>query len=60
MTFEQKQFVLDVIEEREGLDYTRSVLTDLHFRLCAEVRRIESLLDSPNPNMRLLLELLRV
>lgn len=60
MTLEQKRFVLDVIEEGGGLDYTRSVLADLHFRLCEEVRRIEALLDSPNLDMRLLLELLRV
>uniref|UniRef100_UPI0035CD3D5D Fusicoccadiene synthase n=1 Tax=Phomopsis amygdali TaxID=1214568 RepID=UPI0035CD3D5D len=60
MTLEQKQFVLDIIEEEKSLDYTRSVMMDLHVQLRAEIGRIEILLDSPNPAMRLLLELLRV
>ncbi|KAG8158274.1 hypothetical protein KVR01_012035 [Diaporthe batatas] len=60
MTVEQKQFVLGVIEAGGGLDYTRSVLKDIHFQLCAETRRIEALLNSQNLELRLLLELLRV
>ncbi|POS74342.1 hypothetical protein DHEL01_v207267 [Diaporthe helianthi] len=60
MTLEQKQFVLDVIEEGGGLDYTRSVMKELHSELVAESWRSEAMLGSPNLEMRLLLELLRV
>ncbi|KAJ4387227.1 hypothetical protein N0V93_007816 [Gnomoniopsis smithogilvyi] len=60
MTSEQKQFILDVIQEGGGLDYTRSVLKDLHCQLCTESRRIEAMIESPNSRMRLLLQLLRV
>lgn len=60
MTVEQKQFVLDALEEAKGLEYARSVMMDLHVQLRAEVGKIEDLLGSPNPNMTVLLELLRI
>ncbi|KAG6353553.1 hypothetical protein INS49_005515 [Diaporthe citri] len=59
MTLEQKQFVLEAIEEVKGLEYASSVMADLHIQLYAEVRKIEDLLGFPNPNMRVMLELLR-
>jgi hypothetical protein len=60
MTLEQKQFVLEAIEDVKGLEYARSVMADMHLQLCAEVRKIEDLLGLPNPNMRVMLELLRI
>lgn len=60
MTVEQKQFVLNAIEEVKGLEYASSVMADMHLQLCAEVQKIEDLLGFSNPNMRVMLELLRI
>lgn len=60
MTIEQKQFVLDLIQEAKGLVYSQSVIEDLLVQISSEIERIEFLLGSANPSIRLLLELLRV
>jgi hypothetical protein len=60
MTMEQKELVLEIIESANGFQYTHHVLAGLHEQMFEQLRRVESAFGSVNPEMRVLLQALRV
>ncbi|KAK6213609.1 fusicoccadiene synthase [Colletotrichum tabaci] len=59
-TREQKECILEILEKSGGLAYTRVVLLRLHDQASAALKKLELSFGSSNPEMKVLLELLRI
>ncbi|KIK55682.1 hypothetical protein GYMLUDRAFT_248493 [Collybiopsis luxurians FD-317 M1] len=60
MMYEHKLLVLKYLKEAKSLEYTYSILADLHARIRQQIDELEEVLGESNTELRLLWELLRV
>lgn len=60
MTKEQKELVLDILNKAGGMKYTRAVLDKLQIDIEKALAKLEDVFGTTNPEMALLIELLRV
>ncbi|KIK55694.1 hypothetical protein GYMLUDRAFT_835013 [Collybiopsis luxurians FD-317 M1] len=60
MMYEHKLLVLKHLKEARSLEYTYSILGDLHARIRQQIDELEEALGETNTELRLLWELLRV
>lgn len=60
LTHEQRQLVLETVKACGALDWTKSILTDLHAHLMGLVERVEVDLGDKNPILRASVELIRI
>lgn len=60
MTKDQKKLVLSALGEAGAMEYTRSVLHNLHMEIKSALAKLEEIFGSKNSEMVLLVELLRV
>ncbi|OHW95853.1 geranylgeranyl pyrophosphate synthase [Colletotrichum incanum] len=60
LTREQKECVLEILNKFGGFAYTRVVLLRLYSQISDALKELESSFGSSNPEMKVLLELLRI
>lgn len=60
MTLEQKELVLKILHKSGAIDNTRLVLESLHNHTRDILRELETRFGCSNPEMEMILELLRV